>query len=173
MLSAPYLSPEFQRLFTVLDATASSVVNEGLIMSQILLPSDTGEGRDVPMPYKVCPRCYRHNPDPCVNQMVRWDEMSLTDSHELPAPQALHTRATKLPSSHRPGLGGSVTVHPCARRVTEKCNCERERDTEPQRCLLHTKTFVNPLTQIFHQHTATSQFGVQGVTGPAPGRTFC
>ena len=31
------------------------------------------------------------------------------------------------------------------------------------------KTFVNPLTQIFHQRTATSQFGVQGA--PTPDQT--
>ena len=33
----------------------------------------------------------------------------------------------KPPSNHRPGMGGSVTVHPSSRHSSEKCNL-RERD---------------------------------------------
>ena len=82
---------------------------------------------------------------------------------------ATHTRATSHPQAPDRGWWSSVTVDPRAKHSAEECKCER--DMEPQHRLSCTQTFVHPLTQIFHQHTAAAQLGIQGI--PNPHRATC
>ena len=107
-------------------------------------------------PIKKCAVIHRPNKTSPTNLLVpaghgRIDVVRQSEYVTLvlhhPKPQSLAHPSRKPPTDREAGLGGSVAVT-CAKHSSANAHCGRETT----RHLAFTHTFVDPLTQMVHQH---------------------